>query len=277
MTMPVIDAHHHFWRFNADEYAWIGESQTVLRRDFLPSDLAVELRAAGVDGVVSVQARQSLAETEWLLELAARHAFIRGVVGWVPLVAPDVADVLGQFTAASPKLRGVRHVLQDEADAFFARDDFNRGLARLREHRLVYDLLIHEGQLPAAIALVDRHPEQVFVLDHLAKPRIRERVTEPWAHHISELARRPNVTCKVSGMVTEADPADWSEAQLRRYFDIVLAAFGPERLMFGTDWPVCLLGTSYPRWHQLVAEWSTPLSADERAMLLGGTAQKIYG
>ena len=274
--MSVIDSHHHFWRFDPVEYDWIGETQTVLRRDFLPLDLAVELRTAGIDGVVSVQARQNLVETRWLLELAAANDFIRGVVGWVPLAEPDVDDTLARLVTSSPKLRGVRHVLQGEPDAFMAREDFNRGLARLKHHGLVYDLLVYERQLPAAIALVDRHPDQVFVLDHIAKPRIRDGALEPWARNIGELALRPNVYCKVSGMVTEADPAKWNEAELRPYFDVVLSAFGPERLMFGSDWPVCLVGAGYAEWRKQVDAWCDELVETERAMVWGKTAQQVY-
>ncbi len=273
----VIDAHHHFWHYHPAEYGWIGEGQTVLRRDWLPEQLEPELAAAGVDGVVSVQARQTLAETDWLLSLAARHEWIRGVVGWVPLGDGAVDEALAE-RAGQAKLAGVRHVVQDEPDReFLARDDFNRGVARLKEYGLVYDILIHERQLPATLAFVDRHPEQRFVVDHLAKPRIREGVLEPWRENLRALAKREQVTCKLSGMVTEADPEQWTATGLRVYAEVAMSAFGPRRMMFGSDWPVCLLGADYGLWHRTVWEFCADLSEAERAAVMGGTAIEWYG
>lgn len=275
--MLTIDSHHHFWRFNEREYGWIDPAQTALRRDFLPADLEREIRVAGVDGAISVEARPSLEETSWLCRLAERHAFIRGVVGWVPLSAPDLADVLAPL-ATNTKLRGVRHLLQAEADAaaFVRREDFNRGIATLQRFDLAYDLLIREHQLEAAIALVDRHPAQRFILDHLAKPRIAANVREPWTPLLRELARRPHVYCKLSGLVSEAGRDTWTEPQLRPYFDHALEVFGPSRLMFGSDWPVCLDACGYARWCEIVRGWVAPLSADEQARILGGTAIDAY-
>jgi L-fuconolactonase len=276
-TSPVnIDAHHHFWKYSAAEYPWIDDSMAALRRDFLPEDLRQEIAHADIDGVVTVQARQTVEETGWLLELAAQHSFIKGVVGWVPLADAGVRKELEHF-APNPKLRAVRHVLQAEPDdRFILGADFNRGIALLKEFGLVYDILILERHLAPSIEFVDRHPQQVFVLDHIAKPRIKENALEPWRKHIKELARRAHVYCKVSGMVTEADPKHWSEEQLRPYFDTVLEAFGPKRLMFGTDWPVCLVGTSYVRWVEQVTRFAGNLSADERAWLFGKTAIEAY-
>lgn len=272
----TIDTHHHFWRYSPNEYAWIGDKMGALRRDFLPDDLAPELARAGVDGVVSVQARQTLVETTWLLDLAARHSFIKGVVGWVALAAPDVADKLARL-AANPKLKGVRHVVQAEPDdAFLERDAFNRGVAALAPLGLVYDILIVARQLPAAIHFVDRHPHQRFVLNHLAKPPIKSGVREPWAARIRDLARRPNVWCKLSGMVTETDFSTGHDADLRPYFDVVLEAFGPQRLLFGSDWPVCLAACDYGRWHSTVARWIGTLSVEEQFRIWGGTAREVY-
>lgn len=272
----TIDAHHHFWRYTPAEYGWIDDAMRAIRRDFLPEHLAAELAAARVDGAISVQARQSLAETEWLLELAARHDFLRGVVGWVELVSPSVGAQLERF-AAQPKFCAVRHVVQGEPDdRFLLRDDFNRGIRELRRFNLVYDLLIYARHLPVALEFVDRHPEQVFVLDHLAKPRIRDGEIEPWRAQLRELARRPHVYCKVSGMVTEAEYATWTEAQLRPYFEAALEAFGPRRLMFGSDWPVCLVACGYVRWREIVTRWVAELSAEEQARILGGTAREAY-
>ena len=274
--MPVIDSHHHFWRYNPQDYGWINDAMRVIRRDFLPMDLEKEIHAAGVDGVVSVQARQSLVETRWLLELAAQNTFIRGVVGWAPLIAPDSAKIIGEL-AANLKLRSLRHVLQGEPDErYMLRDDFNRGIAALRDHHLAYDILIFERHLPQTIEFVDRHPQQVFVLDHVAKPRIKENQLEPWRKNILELAKRPNVYCKISGLVTEADYTQWTEAQLQPYFDTVLEAFAPKRLMLGSDWPVCLLACAYPRWVNLVRSWIKQLSAPEQKRILGETAVEAY-
>jgi len=275
----IIDAHHHFWKYTAAEYGWISPQMSVLRRDFLPGDLLAETQSAGVDGVVSVQARQTLEETGWLLDLAEQEEFaglIRGVVGWVPLISPDIDADLERF-AGRPKLRGVRHVLQDEPAEFMLRDDFDRGVGRLHRLGLRYDILIFERQLPAAIELVDRHPNQVFVLDHVAKPRIREGIVLPWRQRMLELGRRPNVYCKISGMVTEADHQAWAVEQLEPYLQTALEAFGPGRLMIGSDWPVCLLACDYRRWIGIVGDFAARLSAAERKRLLSETAIEAYG
>jgi L-fuconolactonase len=273
----VIDSHHHFWHYNPREYGWITESMSVLRRDFLPTDLKNEITGAGVEGVVSVQARQSLAETRWLLELADKNDFIRGVVGWAPLRSPEVQKDLQQL-AGRKKLKSVRHVLQDEPDDdFMLRPQFDRGMAALREFGLRYDILIFERHLPQAIRLVDRHPHLTLILDHIAKPRIKDSVLSPWRENLAELARRPNVYCKLSGVVTEAEHRSWTAAQLRPYMDAALEAFGPRRLMFGSDWPVCLLACEYGRWFEIVSDFALRLSSAERARLLGETAIEAYG
>jgi L-fuconolactonase len=273
----IIDAHQHFWRYSPEEYGWIGERDTALRRDFLPDDLRAEMRAAGVDGCVAVQARGTVAETEWLLTLARENLFIVGVVGWAPLLEGDGARPALERLAAEPGLRGVRVGAQGEPPGFLLRDDLNAGVGLLRGLGRAFDILIYERQLPDAIGLVDRHPEQVFVLDHLAKPRARDGVTEPWATRLRDLARRPNVYCKVSGLVTEADREAWTEAGLRPYLETALAAFGPDRLMFGSDWPVCLLASSYGRWAEIVRRFAAPLTPSERDSLFGGAAKRAYG
>ncbi len=238
--------------------------------------LRAEIRAAGIDGVVSVQARQTLEETRWLLSLAAETDFIKGVVGWVPLIDANVGSALEEFRA-EPKFRAVRHVLQDEPDdRYMLREDFNRGIRALTKLGLVYDVLIFERHLPQTIEFVDRHPGQVFVLDHLAKPRVRDGVMTPWRENMVELAKRENVFCKVSGLVTEADAAGWTEEQLRPYFDVALAAFGPARLMFGSDWPVCLAACAYPRWAGIVERFAAEMSSAEQARVFGGTATEVY-
>jgi L-fuconolactonase len=270
-----IDAHHHFWKYSATEYEWIDETMRVLRRDFLVSNLEKEIRDAGIDGVVTVQARQTLEETRWLLALAAQNAFIRAVVGWVPLVDSSVSDQW-ESLVANRSLCGVRHVVQNEPDGFLIRKDFNNGISLLRKTGLVYDLLIRERQLPEAILFVDQHPQQVFVLDHLAKPRIKEQSVEPWRKNLKELARRQNVYCKISGLVTEADVTTWNEGLLRPYMETALETFGPARLMFGSDWPVCLVASSYRRWYDTVCSFAASLSPAEKADIFGGTAERAY-
>jgi L-fuconolactonase len=271
-----IDSHHHFWSYSPEQYPWISDAMAGLRRDFLPEHLRAEIAAAGIDGVISVQARQTVGETSWLLSLADANDFIRGVVGWVPLAEPGVRGVIEKF-AANPKLRAVRHVVQDEPDdRFILGTDFNRGVAMLKDFGLVYDILIFERQLTASTEFVDRHPQQVFVLDHIAKPRIADGSIEQWRAGIREMARRENVFCKVSGMVTEADWKTWSAEQLRPYFDTVLEAFGAQRLMFGTDWPVCLAASGYGRWVETVRGFAAVLSADEQEWLFGKTAAAAY-
>jgi len=274
--MLRIDAHQHFWNYTPEEFGWIDSSMDVLRRDYLPEHLRLEIERSGVSGMVAVQARESLEESRWLLELATTHSFISAVVGWVPLTDPDVADVIGRLLTLGP-LRGLRHVLQGEADdRYMLREDFNRGVSALRRFDLAYDILILERHLPYAIELVDRHPDQVFIVDHIAKPRIRDGVISPWREQIRELALRPNVYCKLSGMVTEANWNTWTEEQLGPYFDVVLNAFGPHRVMFGSDWPVCLLATSYGAWFEIVSKWIAPLTEGERNAILGGTATRAY-
>ncbi len=272
-----IDAHHHFWIYTPEQYDWIDDSMAGIRRDFLPEHLRAEMRACGMDGVVSVQARQTIEETRWLLELASQQDFIRGVVGWVPLVARNISEVLGTLVEKG-SLKAVRHVLQGEPDEMFMLDrDFNRGVEALHQFGLVYDILIFERHLPQTIEFVDRHPKQIFVLDHIGKPRIRDHVVAPWRENLRLLAERPNVYCKISGMVTEADWNQWSEKDLMPYFDIVLNSFGPERLMFGSDWPVSLVGTTYCGWFDLVSKQIETLGEDERNAILGGTAVRAYG
>jgi len=274
--MTTIDAHHHFWRYNPAEYDWIDASMSRLQRDFLPYDLRAEAAAAGIGGVVSVQARQTIGETAWLLDLARDDDLIKGVVGWVPLISPTVRDNLARF-AAEPKFRGVRHVLQGEADdSYMLGADFNAGVRALAEFGLVYDILILERQLAPAIELVDRHPAQIFVLDHVAKPRIKDGIFEPWNRQIRELAKRPNVFCKLSGMVTEADWTAWREEQLRPYFDTVWDAFGAQRLMFGSDWPVCLVAASYGQWADVTRRILEAASESERSRFFGETAAAAY-
>lgn len=270
-----IDSHHHLWRYAQSEYPWMTEQMQKLKRDFSIDDLIASADRWALAGTVAVQARQSVEETEWLLELAANSSMIKGVVGWAPLVDADLGRWLDRWQGK--KLKGVRHVLHDEVDEnYILRPDFNAGIRHLRQYQLAYDLLIFERHLPQTIRFVDQHPDQAFALDHIAKPRIGEGVLEPWASNILRLAERPNVYCKLSGMVTEADWSTWSPDQLRPCFEHVLAAFGPSRLMFGSDWPVLTLAASYTRWLETVEAWLRGLSESEASTIRYGNAVRFY-
>jgi L-fuconolactonase len=225
--------------------------------------------------VVSVQARQTLEETDWLLSMAEEYSFILGVVGWLPLASTEAGELIERY-AAHPKMKGVRHVVEAEADGFLDGAEFNRGTAEIK-NQLVYDILIEARQLAETIRFADRHPEQIFVLDHIAKPLIKSGVLQPWQTQIAELARRENVCCKISGMTTEAEYSSWAPQQLQPYFEAVLQAFGPQRLLLGIDWPVCLAATEYSRWVQTVREWTQSLSQTEQAAIMGENAQRVYG
>jgi L-fuconolactonase len=274
-----IDAHQHFWTYSAAEYPWIGPGMERLARDFGPTDLEAMLAAAGIGGSVAVQARQSLAETRWLLGLAETHALIKGVVGWVDLRSDRAAEQLDEF-AAHPRFVGVRHVVQDEPDPrFLLGGAFVGGLRLLAPRGLTYDLLLYPQHLPAAAELAALLPEQPFVLDHLAKPRVREGLAaalEPWRRDLAALARHPNVSCKLSGLVTEAVWREWRRDDFTPYLEAALEAFGPERLMFGSDWPVCLLAADYAEVAGIVTDFVARLSAAEQAAILGGTATRVY-
>ena len=272
----IIDSHHHFWKYDPIEYDWIDDSMKVIRKDFLPENLKTTIQEAGVDGVISVQARQSVEETDWLIGMAHQNEFIKGVVGWLPLVQKDIEEYLEKY-ADEKKLKGVRHVIQGEPDPeFMLRKDFNHGISLLKKYSLVYDILIVERQLPTTIRFVDQHPEQVFVLDHIAKPLIGRNELSPWKENIQKLARRENVNCKISGMVTEADYQKWTPSQLLPYIEVILEAFGPDRLLFGSDWPVCLVATTYTNWVNLVRKNVTPYTKTEQAKIMGENALRLY-
>ena len=277
MSVPsVIDAHHHLWRYSPEDYGWISPEMQVLRRDFLPTDLASAMQAAGVAGSVAVQARQSVEETVWLLELAAANPTMLGVVGWAPLTSPDLPRVLRSF-AGKEKLKALRHVIQDEPDDnYILRADFNAGIAQLSDAGLAYDILIHARHLPQATEFVSGHPGQTFILDHCAKPDIRDGKLDPWRENLHRLAEHPNVSCKLSGLVTEADWAAWTEEQITPVLDEAFNAFGAERLLAGSDWPVCLLASSYTRWWQTLFGWASKLAPEQQALVLGENARRVY-
>src|SRR5439155_1829748 len=270
-----IDSHQHFWSYDEQQYPWIPKG-TPLHREWLPKDLEPLLAKAGLDGCVAVQARQTVEESHWLLTLADHAPIIKGVVGWVDLHSETVEEQLAEL-ANRPKFVGVRHVVQDEPDAdFMLRPNFLRGLGKLIQFNLTYDLLIYPTQLPAAIELARKFPEQPFALDHIAKPFIKDGVLSPWREHIRELARSSNVWCKVSGLITEANHTTWKSADFKPYLDVVFEAFGEDRLMYGSDWPVCLLAGSYKRMFGLVDASTRQLTHPAREKFFGGNAARFY-
>ena len=272
-----LDAHQHFWRYDPAQHVWMTDAMVALRRDYLPEDLAPLLQASGFAGTIAVQARQMVEETEWLLALAEKHAFIRGVVGWVDLRSPDLGAQLERF-GANPKLVGVRHVVHDEPDEdFMLRPEFRRGIARLGPAGLTYDLLLRPPHLKAAIRLVDEFSDQPFVLDHIAKPGVGDVSKSPWREDIFRLAERPNVSCKLSGLVTEADWKAWQPGDFRPALDVVLKAFGPDRLMIGSDWPVCTLAGDYATTMGVVMDFVRDLNPSEQDGILGGNCARVYG
>ena len=272
-----IDSHQHFWRYDPARDGWITDAMQVLKRDFLSGQLASELDAHGMDASIAVQADQSESETRFLLDLAARSERVAGVVGWVDLASPGLDDRL-QFFSQFAKLRGFRHIVQAEPDdRFLVRSEFLHGISRLREFGFTYDILIYPQQLPAAMELASKFPGQPFVIDHLAKPEIKTRNSAAWARHIRSLAASPNVYCKLSGLVTEADWRTWAPAEFELYLDVVFEAFGPERLMFGSDWPVCLLAATYRQVKQLVEDYVDRHAAEDKVKIFGANAIRFYG
>ena len=275
--MTIIDTHHHFWKYSTAEYGWIGDDMKMIRRDFLPADLKKTLDEAGVSGAVSVQARTIVEESDWLLSMAEKHDFLRGVVGWVPLTEKDVEKHLERLSAHK-KFKGVRHVIQGEPDDnYILRPDYNAGIKKLLKYKLRYDILIFERQLKPSIKFVDQHPNQMFILDHIAKPKIKERILSPWREDMIALGKRPNVYCKISGMITEADHKKWTSADLAPYLDTALQAFGPKRLMFGSDWPVMLVAGQYKPWVELIKEAIKRYSTAEQEQILSKNAITAYG
>lgn len=271
-----IDAHQHFWIFNETDFGWIGDDMESIRNDYLPDDLYLELKKTGFDGSIAVQARQTMEETRWLLQLAERHSFIKGVVGWVDLCSQE-ADMQLENLAFNSKLVGMRHVIQDEPDEnFILRPDFMRGIGQLRKYDLAYDILIYARHLPQTAEFVSRFPDQTFILDHIAKPDIKNGVFAPWKEGMAALSQYPNLYVKLSGMVTEADWTKWSPDDFVPYLDATLELFGSGRVMIGSDWPVCTLAGSYESVMGVVLDYIDSLSESERAGILGENAAKAY-
>lgn len=273
-----IDSHQHYWHFNTADYGWMGDNMSVIKRDFLPTDLLPELKSIDFDGSVAVQARQSLEETNWLLQLADEHPHIKGVVGWLDLQSEHAEEQIAAF-AKHPKAVGVRHVIHDEEDIdFMLRPAFIRGVQLLEKYDLAYDILIFPTHLANTIEFVKQFSDkQTFVIDHIAKPLIKDGIVSPWKEDIAALGKLPNVYCKVSGMVTEADWNTWTPENIRPYLDIVVEAFGPERILIGSDWPVCLVAGKYGEVMQVVIDYISTFTEKEQALMLGGNAAKAYG
>ncbi len=272
-----IDSHQHYWHFNTDDYGWMGDNMSVIKRDFLPADLMSELQNSGFDGSVAVQARQNLIETNWLLQLADENPHIKGVVGWLDLQSENVENDIRIF-AQHPKAVGVRHVIHDEEDIdFMLRPDFIRGVKILEKYNLAYDILIFPKHLPNTIRFVQEFTEkQTFIVDHIAKPLIKEGIISPWKEQITDLAKFPNVYCKLSGMVTEADWKTWKAENIKPYLDVVFEAFGTDRVMIGSDWPVCLVAGKYAEVMNVVIDYISAFSETEKAKILGENAEKAY-
>jgi L-fuconolactonase len=272
-----IDSHQHYWHFNTADYGWMGDNMSVIKRDFLPDDLLPELKSINFDGSVVVQARQSLEETNWLLQLAAEKPYIKGVVGWLDLQSEQAETQIAEF-AKHPKAVGVRHVIHDEEDIdFMLRPAFVRGVKLLEKYNLAYDILIFPTHLTNTIQFVKQFSEnQIFVLDHIAKPLIKEGVFSPWKEEIIELAKYPNVYCKLSGMVTEADWNNWKPDDIKPYIDLVFEVFGVERVMIGSDWPVCLVAGKYSKVMNVVIDYISDLTEEDKLKILGGNTAKAY-
>ncbi|WP_234733132.1 amidohydrolase family protein [Tellurirhabdus bombi] len=271
----TIDSHQHFWFFDPVRDAWITDEMAVIRQDFLPADLEPVLKANGIDGCVAVQAAQSEDETLLLLKLAEAYSFIKGVVGWVDLQSEKVYDRLEYFSQYE-ELKGIRHIVQAEPDDFMTRPEFIRGVRQLAAFDLTYDILIYPTQLKAALQLVRAVPEVNFVIDHLAKPYIKDQKINTWSNFMVEIAKHPNVSCKVSGMVTEADWKNWKKEDFYPYLDVVFEHFGPDRLMFGSDWPVSLVAADYEQVKGMLEEYTKRWGDEVHRKVFGANAERFY-
>jgi L-fuconolactonase len=272
-----IDSHQHFWVYDPNQYEWMNDQMAVLKQDHLPGDLSIAQADIEFDGSIAIQARQTLEETRWLLGLADKNERIKGVVGWVDLRSEQIDNILAEF-GEHPKFVGVRHVIQEEPDErFILQPDFLRGIGKLREYGLTYDILIYPTQLLATLEFVPRFPDQPFVLDHIAKPFIKDGTIEPWATQIAQLAKFSNVHCKISGMVTEGEWQNWEPGDFDPYLEVILEAFGPERLMIGSDWPVCRLAGEYTPVMQLAIDFMQTHVPEHMGDFLGGNALAFYG
>ncbi len=272
----VIDSHQHFWNYDPVKHDWIDDNMKVIRRDFLPLDLQKIYETNGVDGCVAVQADQTIAETDFLIQLSKEHCFIKGVVGWVDLRDKKVEDELEKYSNDSI-VKGFRHIVQGESDHnFLLRPKFLQGISLLKKFNFTYDILVFPHQLGATLEFVKQFPNQKFVIDHIAKPYIKDGFFDGWAALMREIAKRENVYCKLSGMITEADYQHWTIDQLLPYMDFVLDVFGPGRLMFGSDWPVCLVAGSYTQVKNTAMNFISKLSETEQLAIMGKNVIKFY-
>ncbi|WP_420604187.1 amidohydrolase family protein [Flagellimonas sp.] len=271
-----IDSHQHFWNYDPVTHAWINSQMEVIKKDFLPSDLAPILKDSQMDGCVAVQADQSEKETDFLLQCAKENPFILGVVGWLDLCSEDIEQILESYSKY-PKLKGLRHIVQDEADDhFMLRPSFLRGISKLEAHGFTYDILIYPKQLTAAVELVKMFPKQRFVLDHIAKPVIDGNIDGEWQRRIQELGSSKNVYCKVSGMVTETSWNAFDNRDFHPYLDVVFKSFATDKIMFGSDWPVCLLSAPYSRVLSILNEYLKQFSEEVQNRIMGLNAQEFY-
>jgi L-fuconolactonase len=271
----IIDSHQHFWKYDPVRDAWIDDTMEVIRKDFLPKDLKPILEKNGVGGCIAVQADQSEEETNFLLECARQNPFIKGVVGWVDLTDEQLESRLAHF-ASNPLFKGVRHIVQAEKEDYLLREDVQKGISKLAKHKLTFDILIFPHQLPAAIQMVEKFPNQQFVLDHIAKPTISAPIENEWKENIAALSEFKNVSCKISGMVTETENFVFSDEVFTPFMDHVFASFGANRILFGSDWPVCLLAADYNKVFALINDYLGLHSAKTKAQVLGINATKIY-
>ena len=273
--MKIIDSHQHFWKYDPVSYSWINDDMQVIRRDFLPGDLAVVLNENKVEGCIVVQADQTEEETDWLIILASKNDFIQGIIGWVDLRSDKIEERLRHYLQFN-KVKGFRHVLQGEEPSFMLQKDFLNGISKLDEFGFAYDILIFPNHLEAALQLVEQFPQQRFVIDHAAKPYIKDGKIDEWKAGMEKLAQHPYVYCKISGMVTEADWHNWTAEQLKPYLDVVVESFGIDRIMFGSDWPVCLVASSYSKWLQTVQNYFESFSEEDQEKIFSGNAARFY-
>lgn len=272
----IIDSHQHFWKYERKKHSWIDDEMKVIRKDFLPSDLQKVYSKNGIDGCVAVQADQTLEETDFLIDLASKNNFIKGIVGWVDLRAENIDAVLEKYSKHKI-VKGFRHVVQGEADHnFLLRPNFLRGIKALEKYNFTYDILVFPHQLGAVLEFVKRFPNQKFVIDHIAKPYIKDGFFDGWAVLMQEIAKQENVFCKVSGMITEADYKTWTQAQLQKYLELVFNTFGTDRILFGSDWPVCLVAGNYQQVKEIVTNYIADFSEDKKANIMGKNAIQFY-
>jgi len=270
-----IDAHQHFWKYHAETHAWINESMEVIQKDFLPEQLGPLLVENGIDGCIAVQADQSLEETKFLIELAEQNTWIKAVIGWIDLKAVDIEDQL-IYWKQKPILKGFRHILQSEEPEFMLSSEFLRGIAALQKMNYSYDILIYPHHLPAALLLVKQFPEMRFIIDHMAKPNIKDKQISKWQEGIEKLGQQKNVFCKISGLVTEANWKNWEAADFEPYLTVIKKAFGMDRLIYGSDWPVCLVASGYKEQYAIYKQCFSDSSSLEIENLFGGNAKRFY-